>query len=53
MATTSNKKTFKTSGNRTPGSRSYSDILDALADSVCIHLLVLNRRSKRKAARSN
>jgi len=27
--------------NRTPGSRSYSDLLDTLADSVCIHLLVL------------
>ena len=38
-----------TSGNRTraPGSRSYSDLLDTLADSVCIHLLVLKRRSKR------
>jgi len=33
--------------NRTPGSRSYSDLLDTLADSVCIHLLVLKRRSKR------
>ena len=35
-----------TSGNRTPGSRSYSDLLDALADSVCIHQLVLKQRSK-------
>jgi len=33
------------SGNRTPGSRSYSDLLDTLADSVCIHLLVLKRCS--------
>ena len=30
-----------TSGNRTPGNRSYSDLLDSLADSVCIHQLVL------------
>ena len=28
------------SGNRTPGSRFYSDFLDTLADSVCIHQLV-------------
>jgi len=28
------------------GSRSYSDLLDTLADSVCIHQLVLKRRSK-------
>ena len=34
-----------TSGNRTPGSRFYSDLLDTLADSVCIHQLVLKRRS--------
>ena len=33
--------------HRTPGSRSYSDLLDTLADLVCIHLLVLKRRSKR------
>jgi len=33
------------SGNRTPGSRFYSDLLDTLADSVCIHLLVLKRCS--------
>ena len=31
---------FFTSGNRTPGSRFYSDLLDTLADSVCIHQLV-------------
>jgi len=30
----------------TPGSRSYSDILDAWADSVCIHWLILKPRSK-------
>jgi len=30
-----------TSGNRTPGSRFYSDLLDTLADFVCIHQLVL------------
>ena len=36
-----------TSGNRTPGSRFYSDLLDTLADSVCIHQLLLKRRSKR------
>ena len=31
------------SGNRTPGSRSYSDLVlvDTWADSVCIHQLVL------------
>jgi len=30
------------SGNRTPGSRFYpADLLDTLADSLCIHLLVL------------
>jgi len=33
-----------TSGNRTPGSRFYSDLLDT---SVCIHQLVLKRLSKR------
>jgi len=32
------------SGNRTPGSRFYSDLLDT---SVCIHQLVLKRLSKR------
>jgi len=35
------------SGNRTPGSRFYSDHLDTLADSVRIHQLVLKRNSKR------
>ena len=40
-----------TSGNRTPGSRFYSDLLDTLADSVCVHQLVLKRRSKSQAAR--
>ena len=40
-------KDIITSGNRTPGSRFYSDLLDTLADSVCIHQLVLKRRSKR------
>ena len=40
-----------TSGNQTPGSRFYSDLLDTLADSVCIHHVVLKRRSKRYAAR--
>jgi len=29
-----------TSGNHTPGSRSYSDLLDTWADSVCTHQLV-------------
>ena len=29
------------SGNCTPGSRSYSDLVDTWADSVCIHQLVL------------
>jgi len=35
------------SGNRTPRSMFYSDLLDTLPDSVCIHQLVLKRRSKR------
>jgi len=35
-----------TSGNRTPGSRFYSDLLDTLADSVCIQQLALKRCSK-------
>jgi len=35
------------SGNRTPGGRFYSDLLDTLADSVYIHQAVLKRRSKR------
>ena len=39
--------TVITSGNRTPGSRFYSDLLDTLADSVYIHQLALKRRSKR------
>jgi len=34
------------SGNRTPGSRSYSDLVDTQADSVCIHQLVLKPQSK-------
>ena len=34
------------SGNRTPGSRFYSDLLDTWADSVCIHQLVLKHCSK-------
>ena len=42
-----------TSGNRTPGSRFYSDLLDALADSVCIHQLVLKRRSKQLVCSCN
>jgi len=42
---------FLSSGNRTPGSRFYSDVLDTLADSVCIHQLVFKRRSKSQAAR--
>ena len=40
-----------TSGNRTPGSRSYSDLLDTSADSICIHQLIFKRRSKSQAAR--
>ena len=38
---------FLSSGNRTPGSRFYSELLDTLADSLCIQQLVLKRRSKR------
>jgi len=34
-----------TSGNRNPGSKFYSGHLDTLADSVCIHQLVLKRHS--------
>jgi len=33
------------SGNRTPGSRSYSDFVDNWTDSVCIHQLKLKPRS--------
>jgi len=40
-----------TSGNHTPGSRFYSDLLDTSADFVCIHQLVLKHRSKCQAAR--
>jgi len=36
-----------TSGNCTPGSRFYSDLLDT---SVCIYQFVLKRCSKRSAA---
>ena len=36
-----------TSGNRTLGSRFYSDLLDTLTDFVCTHQLMLKRRSKR------
>jgi len=39
--------TIITSGNRTPGRRFYSDLLSTLADFVCIHQLILERRSKR------
>jgi len=35
------KRLITSSGNRTPGSRFYSDLLDT---SVCIHVLVLKRR---------
>ena len=35
-----------TSGNRTPGSKSYSDLLDALADSVCTHQLVVQSAAR-------
>ena len=41
---------YITSGNFTPGGRFYSDLLDTLADSVCIHQLVLKHRSKSQAA---
>ena len=40
-----------TSGNRIPGSRSYSDLLDTLADSVCIHQLVFKRRRSERYRR--
>jgi len=39
---------LSTSGNRSPNSRFYSDLLDT---SVCIHQLVLNCRLKGSAAR--
>ena len=35
-----NKYVLIMSGNRTPGSMFYSDLLDTLADSVCIQQLV-------------
>jgi len=34
------------SGNRTPGSRFYSDLVDTWADSACIHQLVFKPCSK-------
>ena len=37
---------FFTSGNRTPNSRSYADLVDTWAQCVCIHQLVLKTRSK-------
>ena len=48
LASTVNKIVINTSGNRTPGSRFYSDLLDT---SVCIYQHVLKRCSKRYAAR--
>jgi len=36
-----NVSLITTSGNCTPGSRSYSDLVDTCADYVCIHQLVL------------
>jgi len=38
-----NNLRFSSSGNRTPGSRFYSDLLDTMADFVCIHQLILKR----------
>jgi len=38
---------FGSSGNHTPGSRFYFELLDTSADSLCIHQLVLQCRSKR------
>ena len=35
-----------TNGNQIPGGKSYSDLLDTWADSVCIHQLVLTPHSK-------
>jgi len=37
---------YITSGKRTPGSRSYFDIVDTWVDSACIHQLVLKLCSK-------
>jgi len=37
---------YITNGNHTPGSWSYSDLVDTWADSVCIHQLLLNPWSK-------
>jgi len=42
-----------TSGNRTPGSRSYSDLVHTLADSVCIHQLILKLCSKSASMQYN
>ena len=38
--------TIITSGNRTPGSRSYSDLVDTWEESVCIHQLLLEPCAK-------
>jgi len=43
MAIEDFKFTMVTSGNRTPGSRLYYELLDTLADFVCIHQLILKR----------
>jgi len=45
---------YITIGNRTPGSRFYSNRLDTLAESLCTHQLVLSARpGSELAARSN
>jgi len=45
------KMVIDTSGNHTPGSRSYSDLVDTWADSICIHQLVLRPCSKSASMR--
>jgi len=44
---------YYSSGNCTPGSRSYSDLVDTWADSVCIYQLVLRPCSKSASVQYN
>jgi len=46
LLTEANEPLPITMGNRTPGSRSYSDLMDTWADSVCIHQFILKPCSK-------
>jgi len=43
---------LNSTGNHTPGSRSYFDLMDTWADSLCIHQLVLKPCSKSTSTRA-